>query len=339
MKRGLTALLVLFLLGARAGASEYAADFIHLGTGAAAAAMGGAWGTSKAGATSFYWNPALVLDDQPYKLYVESVTLFDGLSSYQSAACQLRLREHWALSAGAQYQLVSDIPRYDELGPGRDLSDPEQRSDGGVSGAPFESSSLATTVSLSREFWFDVFLGSQLMRNRLPSRLALGASLRMVNQTLDGFTGSGTGLDLGFKLIIGGALTAGELPPQEILLAVSRQNLLSRDISWDTPSGHGDPVPANTKVGLSWYDEFDLYPVSYRIALEKDSAYEGPWHLGLESAILERFTLRTGLAGASLTDAVASFGAGLRLRHLLVDYAYVTHDLGASHRVGLELRF
>ncbi len=329
--------LALLLLAAlsTAEAGEYAADFIHLGTGAEGAAMGGAFSTSKASATSFYWNPALVLDEQSIKLYGETVNLFDGLAAYHTGALQVRLREHWALSAGAQIQMIDEIPRYGELGSDRDLNNPEDRSTGEAEGY-FDSQALAATVGLSREFWFDVMLGQGIRRNRLPARLAVGTAWRMVNQDLDDASASGSGMDLGVKLMI--RLPRAKNPgyQREIVFAVCRQNLISQDLEWDTASAHSDPLPGNSRVGLSYKDAFPTLYLDWRAALEFASAYEGTWHLGGEVGYHNLIFLRAGLQGQKLDES--TFGAGLRFRHLLVNYAYVGHDLGTSHRVGLELR-
>lgn len=325
------------LAAAPARAGEYAAESVTLGTGADAAGMAGAWSTSKAGATSFYWNPALVLDDQPVKLYIEGVRLFDGLSSYQTAAAQLRLREHWALSLGGQLQLIDDIPRYAALADGRDLEDPAQRSDGLAAGR-FESRSLATTIGISREFWFDVLLGGGLVRNSLPARLAVGASWRLLREDLDDAGATGSGLDLGFKLLF--AEPAGRSGPgrKELVFAFARQNLLGSDLTWDTASGHADPLPMNTRVGLGFGDGFRRLPLVWRLALEHDSAYEGLWRFGGEGTLFGLVTLRGGLASPGFGDVRPSLGAGLKLRNALVNYAFSAHELGASHRVAIELR-
>lgn len=319
-------------------AGEYAADFVQLGTGADAAGMAGAWSTSKSGATSFFWNPALVLDDQPLKAYVESVNLFGGLSSYQSAALQWRVRERWALSAGAQLNTVTDIPRYQALAPGRDLSNPDDRSDGQASGPSFESKSTALTVGLSREFWFDMLMGQGLVRNRLPARLALGGSLRLVRENLDEIGASGNGLDLGFKLLIGESMQAGVRGRRELVVAVARQNLISQDLAWDTPSSHADPLPAATRAGVSWQDEFRRLRLGWRGALEYDDLYRGTWRLGAELDLRQQLFLRGGVAMPDYGEAQLAMGTGIRLRHALVNYAFTTHELGGSHRVSLEFR-
>ncbi len=336
MKRVLLGLCALFCGSMPAAASEYAADFLSLGTGAAAAGQGGAYSTSKAGATSFYWNPALILDEGRVKLYAETVSLFDGLSQYQTAALQLRLRKHWALSLGAQMQLDDDIPRYAELPGGRDFRDRDDRSSGTPQGS-FEASSRAISVGLSREFWFDVIMGTGLVPNVLPARLAFGGSLRMIDQTLDDVNASGSGGDLGAKLILNGPVELGGPSPKELVLALSLQNLFSQDLEWDT--GTKDPLDLNVKTGVSWKDGIGKWPLAYRLALDHDTAWDGVWHLGGELFLGDWVVLRAGGEGSKLDDVEGSSGAGLRWRSLRVDYAFRPHDLGAIHRVSFEVGF
>jgi hypothetical protein len=338
MRRLLSLAAGLALLSLSATAGEYAADYLYLGTGADAAGMAGAWSTSKAGATSFYWNPALVLDEQHLKLYAESVSLFDGLSSYQSAAIQYRLRDKWALSTGLQLNLIDEIPRFGALPDGRDLSDPDQRSDGSTSGSSFSDQSTAITVGLSREFWFDILMGQGLLRNSLPARLALGASWRLLREELDDASASGSGLDVGLKLMIAEQPLPGRPGRRELVLSLARQNLVSSDLAWDTASDHADPLPANTRAGISWRDQFRRLNLDWRLALEHDSAYEGIWRLGTELSFRELIQLRGGMAGETFSGADPTFGVGFKLKHLLVSYAWSAHDLGASHRVAVELR-
>jgi hypothetical protein len=342
MKRAYTSFtlflgLLLTTLPVRAG--EYAADFLHLGTGAAALGMGGAYGTSKSTATSFYWNPALVLDEQhAFKLYLESVSLFDGLSTYQTAAGQLRIKEAWALSLGVQHQAVTDIPRFTDLADGRDLSDPDDRSTGLPAGF-FGSQSTAFTMGLSHEFWFDIMLGGGLVKSRIPARLAVGGAIKLIDQRIDTATASGQASDFGFKLMIGEPVTAGSYGRKEFVLAIARQNMLAGQMAWDTASGHEDPLPGNTKVGISYLLDFPSLALGFRAALEHDSAYEGTWHLGYELDYRQRLYLRTGVVGETFSHADPTFGAGIQLSAFLVDYAYNTHALGLTHRVALEFQF
>jgi hypothetical protein len=333
------ALCLLLLCPAGLKASEYAADFIHLGTGADAAGMAGAWSTSKSYATSFFWNPALVVDDQPLKVYAEGVSLFDGLSSYQSAALQWQVRERWALSAGAQVNLVTDIPRYAALADGRDPSNPDDRSNGTSSGSAFDSRSTALTVGLSREFWFDILLGQGLLRNRLPARLAVGSSLRLVRENLDEVGASGTGVDLGIKLMVAEPARVGERSRREFVLAVARHNLVAQDLDWDTPSGQQDALPGGLRAGLSYQDELRRLALGWRVALEYDDLYDGTWHLGTEWDLRRVLILRGGVAAPDFGEAQLSLGAGFHLRHAQVNYAFTQHELGGSHRVSLELRY
>lgn len=341
--RPLTGLLCTLLVGLGIGttpllAGEYAADFVHLGTGADAAGMAGAWSTSKSGATSFFWNPALVLDEQPFKAYLEGVSLFDGLSTYQSAAVQMRVRERWALSAGAQANLVTDIPRYAALAGDRDLSNPDDRSDGVADGV-FDSRSTALTLGLSREFWFDVMMGQGLMRNRLPARLALGTSLRLVSEGLDDASASGNGVDVGFKLMLAEPVHAGPRGRRELVLSVARHNALAQDLTWDTAGEHADPLPGATRAGLSWQDEFRRLSLGWRVAAEYETLYGGTWRFGTEWDLRQALFLRGGVSTPDFGDASLAMGAGLRLRHALVNYAFTSHELGPSHRVSVEFRY
>jgi hypothetical protein len=327
---------LLLLRTAAAVEAMYTADFLTLGTGAAAAAQGGAWGTSKASATSFYWNPALVLDDRAIKLYAESVPLFDGLSTLQTAAAQVRLRTHWALSLGLQMQLDDGIPRYGSLATDRDIRNPADRSTGQPNGS-FESISSGYTAGVSREFWFDVLMGSGLVRNVLPARLAVGASWRVINQELDDVAASASGLDLGVKLIIQEPVEKGTRPGKELILALALQNLYSQDLEWDT--GRSESLELNVKSGVAWHDQFHDLPLDYRLALERDSGWDGTWHLGGELGLFETLYLRAGTQGEKLSSMDGTVGAGVQWRWVQVDYAFLAHDLGGSHRVSLEFGF
>ncbi|MDZ7294160.1 MAG: hypothetical protein ONB14_01900, partial [candidate division KSB1 bacterium] len=57
------------------------------------------------------------------------------------------------------------------------------------------------------------------------------------------------------------------------------------------------------------------------------------WHFGIEYAFRQAVALRAGSDVGRLT-----FGLGVRLPQLDVDYAYLSHDqLGATHRISLQL--
>ena len=106
--------------------------------------------------------------------------------------------------------------------------------------------------------------------------------------------------------------------------------MLNTRITWDTDSKHKDNIARNFKIGFSYSQPLPVFKSSLTLAYDLDTRYNGLEHVGLEYLFNNLFAVRIGSNGGYMTT-----GAGIYLWKLKVEYAFQSHDLGNTHRVGI----
>lgn len=208
----------------------------------------------------------------------------------------------------------------------------------------------------------------------LNEKLALGASLRVINRsryvcktTACGTVGSSvielgikdlestSGSDIQDKYIdnkksTGIGIDIGTLYKlnEKVTLGAGIYNLFSTKFDYDTYSNN---IPGTVTIGMKYDPSAMLASASFlkdtKVAVDIDRFFNGGslWkklHIGVESKLSEMLDLRLGLNAGWPT-----FGLGLKLGFLNLDYAYFQEERGgyagqledASHIIGLALKF
>jgi hypothetical protein len=160
---------------------------------------------------------------------------------------------------------------------------------------------------------------------RLPLDFSLGGRVKYVSTRIAGERGSGFSVDLGFRLRLG-EMHLGPISLTETALGITGVNLLG-GMSYDTES---EPFRAEVQVGLSTR-------VAQMVLLALDLHTGGSTHVGLVYSVAPTFDLRVGMISRSSISF--TLGAGLNVEGILLDYAFVSHSLGGTHRVSLTLDF
>jgi len=329
---------VIFLLTAHtmtAFAGKYAADFMNIGVGARPAAMGGAFVAIADDPTAFYWNPAGLAQVRGIGLHFDHMAMYDGLAQYNVANGTMALRSNMTLSIGWIRLGVDDIPRYAPLQGTRldRLTRGSYRSTGQAEGY-FSDAEDAVLVSFSKRVSFDLGLGPRSRMLIVPIELSFGVTGKYIHQKLDDKAGMGQGLDFG---LLARAVSREQDRGQAkswLGLGLLARDLSRSSIAWNTASKNKDQVETGIFLGLAaskYFDSFDS-----RLTLSADQQV-APWmetHLGVEFSFLHTAALRAGVVNNSFAA-----GAGLRFKHFAVDYAFVTHDLGNTHRVSGGVAF
>ncbi len=153
----------------------------------------------------------------------------------------------------------------------------------------------------------------------LGDRLAAGAQVKLVRQSLDEFNGSGLGFDLG---VIGRLPGGMQLGASAVNLGGPTIAMRMRDETYLRELRGGAAIPVNGGNGLLAAD-----------IVQRDGA-DPQFHLGA------RFRLQALELGVGYD--VDNFAAGFSYRlpnGLQLDYAMSDHELGLVHRVGLAWRF
>jgi tetratricopeptide (TPR) repeat protein len=156
---------------------------------------------------------------------------------------------------------------------------------------------------------------------QLPGDLAIGLSLKIVNQELEDYSDYGIGLDLGIFGHLTDVVSAG----------IIVRDMIPPTLQIDTAD---EVTPVSVAGGLSLQD-IDLSQrlrLTASFELEKVEDKSARIHTGAEVIVDESYALRAGYDRDNL-----SFGAGITFHRLKVDYAYKFLDyIEDSHRFSVS---
>lgn len=310
MIKGILLILVV-AISQQAVAGKYAAEFLNTGIGARALGMGGAYVALADDGSAGYWNPAGLMQVPRMEVAFMHAARFSGLQ--QSDVLHfVKPAKNYAVGLTYLRMGISDIPYTSK----RDLNNRPviDRYVSDVEDALYFS--VAKTVR--------------------PG-LSIGGNLKALRQRVGDNSALGFGLDLG--------LLYRPLPQWTLGLAL--QDISGTYVYWD--SGHHDVKSPAINFGASWKKSllflrsFFVLSVQQVIRFEGesiDSAFNvGPFansdvSIGGEYVLHQLLACRLGSDAGNLTA-----GAGIYLKRIRLDYAFMTHDLGNAHRVAVTVGF
>ena len=317
-------------------AGEYAAEFLEMGAGTRALAMGEAFVAVADDATAAYWNPAGLTDlAHRGQISLTHTEAFSGLARYDSIHLALKIQGSTALALSGLRYAVEKIPVYYPLqGSQLDrIHDPSLRS----SGQPEKFTSdaeYAALLSFGRAFPFTFTFGMGLYPLQFPSELSIGVTYKVIFQRLSGFTGRGQDVDVGVLLRMHGASSEGHEPNRSFSIGVCARNLSQASITWDTPVQYKDSLRRSVRFGSAFVQYMPWIGAWVTITGDLNYGYIRSASYGGEVRIRQVIALRCG-AGEGEWRA----GAGLTLWRFHIDYAFVPQGLGDSHRISAALDF
>ncbi len=293
--RALLALLALAALLPAAGVARAedpdggaAGDWLARYAGARSAGMGGAFVAIADDPTGALWNPAGVVRLDRGEVHLGTVRLFESTSIN-----------------GLSFALPNrTLPSF------------------GLTLLSLQSDDFERTSELNEplgEFTIDdmAFLATAA---KAYGHLAVGAGVRVLRQSVEDYTATGTGLDLG---------AIYELTP-DLQLGASVLNVGGPKLTLRETE---EKIPTELRAGAA----FRFLEGAALVSAEVDSR-EGPgasMRAGSEVWLIHNLALRLGYDTQSLTG-----GFGYRFPNgLQVDYAASDHELGMTHRVGISFRF
>ena len=310
------------------GAAGYAGEFLEIGVGSRASAMGGAFSTLADDGFGFYWTPAgcaKVFNLQFSGMYVP---LYGGFGS------SLADYHHIGFSmpfAGATLGLnwirlsVSDIPQFPNYN-GLDYNS-RRNLIIGSNGSPagyFSDSEDAFYFTFARLNDIRLDLGWQYFV--IPLEIPIGVNFKIIRQSLAGYSAFGMGADAGmqFRFSLEDVLTIKGLG--DFALALNYQDFTQTGIDWGDSGS--DAIPANLKWGLGFFQELPFIKSKINLTYDRDNRWEIENHYGAEIIYLERYALRLGHEFHGWTA-----GAGVQYKNFILDYAFLNTDLGAVNRI------
>ncbi len=261
------------------------------GAGARSLAMGKAFTGIADDATAAYWNPA-------------------GLA-------QIGRQEITALHAafwgGTSYDFISYA--YPIIGVGTLAISGVQMSSGG-----FEKRDEFNNIVGSFNEIHTVYGISY--GKRILDVLALGASIKNRNHTLDNHTNGNYIVDIGILYH----------PTEVMQLGIKLQNI----VGWQTGENTDVELPMSIRAGVQYKllkDKLFLVADADYYSTESKKTFID-FHGGVEFWALNYLAVRLGMDGNEFTG-----GFGLKYRDYELDYAFATHELGITHRFSGTLRF
>jgi uncharacterized membrane protein YhiD involved in acid resistance len=278
--------IVLLFSGVQLQAADYAAPFLDKGTQPRAAGLGNGYTALANGSDAVYWNPAgLASQASGYDAGVMGFKAFETtyLSVQGSIPLQTMLGKVVVGAAMVSSRLdgISTTQLNTSL-PG--ITDRYQ---------------LGSQVSYSGTGYF---LGAGMAVNK---ELAIGTTLKMIQENAAQYGASGMGLDVGVTYKIAPAIT----------LAGTIINLIQPNMTWNTPSKSVDTMARVFKVGAGIECIPNTCRLSTDLVYRRNQVYvQG----GVEYVLNALMTLRVG----GNTDEF-SVGTGLYLtNNIQLDFAW-----------------
>lgn len=312
-------------LQAQTAVAKYAGEFMATGFGGRALGMGGAYVSVADDITAAYWNPAGLMQTSYPEFSLMHEQRFGGLANYNYGGVAWPFGPKYTLALSVTRLGVDDIP--DTRNALIDLNgngqiDPNERLD----------------ENAIKYFSSADWVGYLTYAFKANENLSLGVNLKLIHRSLAEANASGVGFDIG----------AMYHPMEDLNLGGTVQDVTTTLMAWST--GRNELVSPTVKLGGS----YSIHALGGTIlpALTFDFMGENRqtaslWHVGafsvnpragVEYRFQNLFALR---AGYSDTQDL-TFGAGIHLPKLYLDYAYGQNDLfttfkDASHRISLRL--
>ncbi len=300
------------------GIAKYAGEFISLGVGGRALGMGGAFVALANDVTAGYWNPAGLSHINYPQLALMHDERYGSLVNYDYGAVALPVgpTTSWGLSV---IRLgVDDIPDTRKAGidaNGNYTEDPTQ----------------FTRIDPSRVTYFNAAdWAFYLTYSKKQSEdFSYGANLKIIRRELGDASATGIGLDIGVWYSI----------TDKIVLGANLQDVTTTFLAWNT--GTNELISPTVKIGSAYFIE--ALGGRFAPAVDFDIRFEnrksastfalGPVsfdaHVGTEFLFKDAMAFRVGYNDVKQV----SFGAGLRLPKLNIDYSFARFAQAAGERL------
>ncbi len=294
--------------------SKYAGEFLAVGVGARALAMGGAYVAASEDVTAIYWNPAGLAFLQSFQIHGMHAERFSGIVNWDFLGLGYSVKDSLTLGFGVYRLGVDDIPL-------TRLTDPSK---------PLGAENLPQVEKYinDSEMVFMFSFGKRQSRS-----FSYGGSIKTIRKSMDQWGAWGIGFDFGVlwnpvhQLKIGAVLADGT----------------STLIAWNT--GRTELLLPHLRLGAVYPVQFHSIKVLPVCEIDVDFESRGEvaqmslgalgfdLHAGGEISYKDRLFLRAGTDRGNFT-----VGGGFWFKYFQVDYGFLNHfDLGHTHRISLTI--
>ena len=329
------------------GAERYAGEFLSLGAGARALGMGGSFVAIADDATATYWNPAGLGGLDRTEITFMHAGVF-GLDSYDFLNYVRPVGGAGAFGLSWIRLGIDDIP----------ITELPMSGSMGASNRPritgqMQDTENAFVVSYGKRLRADIpWSGRESGYRSKGTDIQIGASLKIIYNSVSGAgrevvigrNAVGFGGDIGLIWKTSFVSKKNDSRSGDLSLGISVQDFFKTKIFWNTTStpSHMDVISPNVKVGACYSRQFPSLSGQALFSIDADTLYGLKMHYGMEYVLGDVLSLRAGVqerdltAGAGLNVAFARGESGLSF---LIDYAFVSHELGNTHRISIITKF
>ena len=309
MNRIAAAIFFLFsTVGNTTAASSFAGEFLSLGAGARALALGSAYVAVADDPTAVYWNPAGLTRLSQRQLHLTHAERFAGMINHDFAAIALPDKRLHGVGLALLRVGVNDIHFTELADPGRPLSQTNR---------PY----IASTETSAD---YALYLS---LAHRLRTSLSLGASVKVIYRQVASLKAYGLGLDLGLSYQLRPGLS----------LAASIRDITSTPIIWNTDAN--DRISPSILLGATY--QLTVAGGRATVALASragggiDADSGTPVHTGIE------YSYRSLALRGGLEEDRQSLGLGLQPhQRITLDFAYLQHDqLESTYQLSANVSF
>jgi hypothetical protein len=319
------------------GAEKYAGEFLSLGAGARPLGMGGSFVAVADDATAAYWNPAGLGGLERTEMTFMHAGIF-GLDSYNFLNCIQPMGDVGVFGLSWIRLGIDDIP----------ITELTSRGNMSASNRPYISGYMqdnenAFVFSYGRKFQVNIPIGSYLSEG---TDLQIGGSAKFLYNSVSGANRNAVGFggDAGILWKTSFASGKDDVKTGDLSLGMSVQDFFKTRMFWNTtysPS-HTDIISPNLKIGAAYCRQLRSIGSRVLLSIDADTRYGLEMHYGMEYVLGEVLSLRAGLQEQNFTAGAGlhiAFARGESTLSFLVDYAFLSHELGNTHRISLMTKF
>jgi hypothetical protein len=336
MKKLLLLLTLSLALGPAAFAARYAGEFLEIGVGARSVGMGGAMTAHADDPFAFYWNPAGTGYINGIRAAAMYADLWNGLANYSVAG--LTLPVSGAVFAVNYVRLgvpnIGNQPDYaleaNRVINGDTLSIQEYLlATGAAPRGVFGDNESAIFLTFAKLNRFTLDMGWSYFQ--IPLEVPVGVNVKIINQRLGGAKGSGIGADFGGQIRMRMNDVFWEAWKAQLAWGFNFQDATRTAVDWG--ENNKDAIPPNFRNGVALIQKMPGRDSKLTLAFDSEKRWDHTAHYGLEYVFENVIALRGGMWGNEWTA-----GAGLSVWRATVDYAYLSRELGNTHRVSVAFK-
>jgi hypothetical protein len=331
-------IVIIALQGLFLNAGEYAGAFLEQGIGVRSLALGQAYSASAFDISAMYYNPAGISMIKSRQFGAQYTNMYQDLAYQHFIGYNHSLFAGLSVAAGWSRIGVENIDKTNNGTVTADiLRDRAEETDYDLRLlmpliGTFSNNNDVFYLSIAKNNLLQLDMGWQYLE--VPIEIPVGLTFKYINQSLDIYSGSGIGFDLGtmLRFKLRDLLNYSWLGYFTYSFTV--KDLFGTKIKWDTPTQPEDQIETYIFNGFTFNQPIDAIDSELNLMAMHSTKYDGEWHFGGEVVYDELIALRAGYWREEFT-----MGAGIKYWMFDLDYAFLPHDLGGSHRVAFLVNF